>query len=260
MARLVAFGDIHGQFNTLKALIEQITPTVQDTVVFTGDYIDRGVSSRDVIDFLVKFKRKFPKTVFLRGNHDQMFLDYLVQLKKLDDGELCDAPGLPSKKLREFSKYFDSISSPNDMELFTWNGGETTLECYTEFVGKYTAKVVVPKEHMDFLNATEFHRFIKMGDVTFLCTHANLPTYSKSVLPILEDPGFGMWYRMADDELGTHDEYDIHLFGHTPHNKVLITDTHICVDTGAGYKRDMSVVVYDEKTEEIVAYTEKFKY
>ncbi|TNF50193.1 MAG: serine/threonine protein phosphatase, partial [Deltaproteobacteria bacterium] len=75
--RLLAVGDIHGCLHQLKALMEQVVPSPSDQVVFLGDYVDRGPASFGVIDYLLEFGNTFPSTVFLRGNHEQMFCDYL---------------------------------------------------------------------------------------------------------------------------------------------------------------------------------------
>lgn len=75
--RLLAVGDIHGCLAPLRRLLHLVAPKPQDTIVFLGDYVDRGPDSRGVIDFLLKFAHLFPQTVFLKGNHEAMFLDYL---------------------------------------------------------------------------------------------------------------------------------------------------------------------------------------
>lgn len=75
--RLLAIGDIHGCLRQLEELLGRVAPTDRDRVVFLGDYVDRGPDSAGVIDCLIEFGRTFPATVFLRGNHEQMFTDYL---------------------------------------------------------------------------------------------------------------------------------------------------------------------------------------
>lgn len=75
--RLLAVGDIHGCLMQLEALMAQVVPRPDDQFIFLGDYIDRGPESHGVIDYLIEFGRTFPNTIFLRGNHDQMFVDYL---------------------------------------------------------------------------------------------------------------------------------------------------------------------------------------
>ena len=49
MDRLVAIGDIHGCVHTLKDLLNRVSYSSQtDTLVFIGDYIDRGYFSYEV--------------------------------------------------------------------------------------------------------------------------------------------------------------------------------------------------------------------
>ena len=45
MGRLVAIGEIHGRLSKLEGLMEAVTPEEGDTLVFLGDYIDRGPDS-----------------------------------------------------------------------------------------------------------------------------------------------------------------------------------------------------------------------
>jgi len=75
--RLLAIGDIHGCLEQLQELLDLVAPTDRDQVVFLGDYVDRGPASAGVIDCLIEFGVRHPATVFLRGNHEQMFIDYL---------------------------------------------------------------------------------------------------------------------------------------------------------------------------------------
>ncbi len=77
-ARLLAFGDIHGCRTALQALLAQVVPRETDQLVFLGDYIDRGPDSAGVIDELLVLQARFPHSVFLRGNHEQMLIDVLA--------------------------------------------------------------------------------------------------------------------------------------------------------------------------------------
>jgi len=74
--RLIAVGDIHGQFDMLRELMGKIKPSQNDLFVFIGDYIDRGDKSKEVLDFLIDFSLKY-SAVFLKGNHEDMLLDVL---------------------------------------------------------------------------------------------------------------------------------------------------------------------------------------
>lgn len=71
--RLIAIGDIHGEYYKLENLLEKIAPTAQDRFVFLGDYIDRGLYSKQVVDKLLDLS-KFCPCEFLTGNHEYYLL------------------------------------------------------------------------------------------------------------------------------------------------------------------------------------------
>ncbi|MCI0671411.1 MAG: serine/threonine protein phosphatase [Myxococcaceae bacterium] len=73
---LYAIGDIHGELGKLDALLERLPLEAGDRLVFLGDYVDRGPDSRGVVDRLLQVEKRFP-CVFLLGNHESMFLDFL---------------------------------------------------------------------------------------------------------------------------------------------------------------------------------------
>ncbi|KAE9342042.1 hypothetical protein PF008_g10347 [Phytophthora fragariae] len=65
-------GDLHGQFQDLLELFRvHGAPAVDNPFLFLGDYVDRGVSSCEIILLLLAFKVAFPESVhLLRGNHE----------------------------------------------------------------------------------------------------------------------------------------------------------------------------------------------
>ena len=75
---VIAIGDIHGWLHRLKALWAELERRVGSealaaaTIVFLGDYVDRGPDSRGVLDFLIALKasRRPGSTRFIAGNHD----------------------------------------------------------------------------------------------------------------------------------------------------------------------------------------------
>lgn len=74
---VLAIGDIHGQSKTLEDLLAQIVPEMrpEDTLVFLGDYIDRGPDSRGCVDRILRLKTESPfRVVTLLGNHEQWML------------------------------------------------------------------------------------------------------------------------------------------------------------------------------------------
>jgi len=129
--RLLAIGDIHGCLDLLDGLLDRIVPTSDDILVFLGDYIDRGGDSPGVIDLLLELQKQFPATVFLKGNHEQMLLQYLAG--SLDLGYLM-------------------------------NGGITTLQQY-----EHRGTPRLPDHHLEFLNRLQIsyvrheHIFVHAG-------------------------------------------------------------------------------------------------
>ena len=67
--RTLAIGDIHGCLTALDTLLEFVQLQPDDTLIFLGDYVDRGPNSRGVLERLVELSAR-PNTIFLRGNHD----------------------------------------------------------------------------------------------------------------------------------------------------------------------------------------------
>jgi serine/threonine protein phosphatase 1 len=124
MGKIFAIGDIHGCFDKLENLIEKIDIDFNnDTIVFMGDYIDRGPDSFKVVDFLIKIKKMCPKAFFLKGNHELMFENYL---------------------------------SGEDMSSFLQNGGRMTIESYA-MESKEGNRFYMPPEHTEFFNSLELY-------------------------------------------------------------------------------------------------------
>lgn len=78
---IYAVGDIHGCFVELRELYAKMEADrngAKAKYVFLGDYIDRGPSSAQVVQFLIDARRENTEVefVFLRGNHEQMMLDF----------------------------------------------------------------------------------------------------------------------------------------------------------------------------------------
>lgn len=72
--RILAIGDIHGKFDKFQSLWNKLEVTDKDLVIFLGDYIDRGESVADVLQWiLINSKKK--NFIFLRGNHEQFMLN-----------------------------------------------------------------------------------------------------------------------------------------------------------------------------------------
>lgn len=119
-SKIFAVGDVHGCYKTMMALMKKLPiDRKKDTVVFLGDYVDRGPRSKQVIDRLMKWQEKYPHWRFLMGNHEDLMLDALLYKGQIyhsydlwyNQGGLQTArsyfpPG--------FSKYDMAISQPKD--------------------------------------------------------------------------------------------------------------------------------------------------
>jgi serine/threonine protein phosphatase 1 len=80
--RIYAVGDVHGRADLLADLLRRIESDRAGfggrvTLVMLGDYTDRGMQSRRVIELLLGPPLRDADAVFLRGNHDQAMLDFL---------------------------------------------------------------------------------------------------------------------------------------------------------------------------------------
>lgn len=65
--------DVHGCLRTLQALLKQLNLQEDDVVYFLGDYVDRGLDSKGVLELV----SKLPQAICLKGNHEQMMQDAL---------------------------------------------------------------------------------------------------------------------------------------------------------------------------------------
>ncbi len=85
MSRLIAVGDIHGEIDKLNSLLEKLDLTKSDTVVFLGDYIDRGKNPKLVVEKLIELSKE-TNCIFLKGNHEDMMLK-ILETRNYDDIE-----------------------------------------------------------------------------------------------------------------------------------------------------------------------------
>jgi protein phosphatase len=64
-------GDLHGNLHDLIRVLTTVGDLTTNTIVFLGDYVDRGTYSLDVLVLLLTIKCTHPDHIFLiRGNHE----------------------------------------------------------------------------------------------------------------------------------------------------------------------------------------------
>jgi len=115
---IAVIGDIHGCYNTLTKLYEEIKLRYPDIPVYSvGDLVDRGNFSYEVMEFVKQKKIKFTA-----GNHDLMFYYYITQ------------PAHP-------------IGKP-----WIYNGSESTMESYSSYMTAMREHLVIIKKAPLFFN------------------------------------------------------------------------------------------------------------
>jgi len=80
--RLYCIGDIHGRLDLLEEAHQKIANDALNfngikILVYLGDYVDRGMHSKQVIDCLLGNSFSDFEKMFLLGNHEQVLLQFL---------------------------------------------------------------------------------------------------------------------------------------------------------------------------------------
>ncbi|MHA1107950.1 MAG: metallophosphoesterase family protein [Alphaproteobacteria bacterium] len=221
--RIYAIGDIHGRLDLLKNLhgmIERDAAELEGKrklLIYLGDYVDRGSSSRQVVDYLLGDPLPQFDIILLRGNHEEMMLSFL------DDPEI--AP------------------------MWMINGGEATLASYG--IGEIQGETIerrnrniqtalkerLPRSHVEFLYRLGLHHVA--GDYLFV--HAGVAPGVALKEQVVEDL---LWIREAFiNSDADHGKCVVH--GHTVVAEPEIRDNRIAIDTGAYYSNILSCLVVD---------------
>ncbi len=209
-SRTFVIGDIHGCVDELNYLLDAIAPTTDDTVCFLGDYIDRGPSPKAVIDRLLRLQTEGPTCVFLKGNHEDMLLDFM---------------GYPG----------------NRGVFYLAGGGDETLEDYGVTVQSPQKTVQeLPPDHLEFfLNLQDFWYW-----EDFLCIHAGV----RPTRPLDKQAPFDWYWIRKDFILHPHPFPYTVVFGHTVQRDVLLQLPYkIGLDTGVAGGGMLSCLELKEK-------------
>jgi serine/threonine protein phosphatase 1 len=137
MKKLFAIGDIHGCYDRLKALVGKIPIDFsRDTLLFIGDYIDRGPHSAEVVDYLIQLKKRVKEVIFLKGNHEDML---------------------------------DKFLSGDDRFTYLLNGGQQTLDSYLKKPVQ-SESFPIPSDHIEFFKSLRLYYETE----EFIFVHAGL--------------------------------------------------------------------------------------
>ena len=209
--RIYAIGDIHGQLEMLKtahariAADRSLNGDENAQVVHLGDLVDRGPDSRGVIKRLSEGLPSGFEAHFLKGNHEQLLLDFL--------------------------------KDPNWLAPWRRNGGEPTLLSYGVDVDRLDRSgappeawreafaQALPDSHLKFLEGLGLNCVI--GDYVFV--HAGL----RPGVPLSDQvPADLLWIRSefldAQEPFGK-----VVVHGHTPERKPVVRENRIGIDTAA---------------------------
>jgi serine/threonine protein phosphatase 1 len=209
---LYAVGDVHGRLDLLEAMLDLIEADARSsehaerrTLVFLGDYVDRGPDSRGVVERLLSDLPYGFDTHFLKGNHEAILLDFLQEAWRLDHWLL--------------------------------NGGEMTMRSYgvdTERLARLAAPPEVWQQafaealheaHLRFYKALRLS--VSFGDYLFV--HAGV----RPGIPIeAQSEADLVWIRGPFlDHTGGLGKIVVH--GHTPGTAPVTRSNRIGIDTGA---------------------------
>jgi serine/threonine protein phosphatase 1 len=197
MGKTFAIGDIHGcitQFNRLMAQLD--IDAAEDTLVFVGDYIDRGPDSKGVIDAILDIGKDIRNVVCLSGNHEDMFLNY--------------------------------CRDRSDEDLYMSNGGMRTLASYG-FSREGTEELILPESHRDFFSSlrtyheTDDYIFVHAG----LRPGVPLDQQDREDLLWIRFEFINSQYDFGKTVIYGHTPISL--------NKPFIDRNKICIDTGAVY-------------------------
>lgn len=178
----IVIGDVHGCYKSLRKLLEEaIGVSKDDKLYFVGDYIDRGPSSKQVLDYLIELKDNGYQIYPLRGNHEVMLIN----------------------------AYLDQSS--NNFMLWMMNGAETTLKSYG--IESYTlmgeaSLNELPENHLSFLRQMPYYYMLEK----YILVHAGINFALENPF---EDVNSMVWCRDCENDLSASDGRTI-IHGHTP--------------------------------------------
>lgn len=220
--RVYAIGDIHGRddlFEELLGLIERddaAAAPADTSLILLGDLVDRGPSSKQVIDRAIGLSRRWPDVRLLAGNHEEVFLKALA-----GDPQLV--------------RYFVQIGGEPTINSYGLAGD--TYHCMTFDQIAERLPRLVPDAHKRFL--AEAEEQIRIGDYLFV--HAGI----RPGTAFDEQKGSDLrWIR--DDFLSDRRDHGAMIVhGHTITDDVAEHPNRIGIDTGAYRSGVLTAIVLE---------------
>ena len=221
--RAYAIGDVHGRLDLMLQLLDQIEEDNRERgpaetyVIFLGDLVDRGPHSEGVISHLLDRGVPFARPVFLKGNHEELFLDVL---SGKDD--------LVAKWL--------TYGGQECVESYGISRGATLNMTSTEIVERL--RQAVPQAHEIFLR--QMLDTFQFGDYLFV--HAGI----RPGMPLHEQSGSDLrWIR--EGFLESQDDHGLMVVhGHTIVERAEEHSNRLALDTGAYRTGVLSAVGIEE--------------
>jgi serine/threonine protein phosphatase 1 len=221
--RIYAIGDVHGCADLLERAFAFIDNDMRRfdservIQVFLGDYVDRGPDTKRTLDLLID-RGNNHEAVFVRGNHEQLILDFLERPSILSEWwSMGGAPTLLSYGLTPGSKYMH---------------GE-------EFSLRDALVAAMPVSHLAFLSS--LRSAYNCGD--FFFTHAGV---RPGVALDLQREDDLMWIR--EPFLSSQRDFGkIVVHGHTPVREPEIRCNRINIDTGAYATGRLSILSISDR-------------
>ena len=219
-------GDIHGGLKALLQVLKKINCDENYTLIFLGDYVDGWSESPAVLDFLIELQKKQP-CVFIRGNHDELLLDWL-----LGNNENIDE------------------------KLWFQHGGEATVLSYQNINAETKEK------HIQFLQSLQDYYLDKENRLFIHAGFTNMKgvehEYFKPLFywdRTLWETALALDPRLSKEAISYPNRLNIYkeiYIGHTPVTKIneTIPVNKACVwnvDTGAAFKGKLTIMDVDTK-------------
>ena len=228
MTLTYAIGDIHGQRSMLEDMLANIERDADSAgqyarIVFLGDYVDRGPDSAGVLALLAQGVADGRDWIMLKGNHDRMMGWFLKEEPRHDPHLLVGYHWLHERI-----------------------GGTNTLASYGVELGERRrlrdvaneTRAAVPASHVDLLRGLKL-QYREPGK--FFC-HAGV----RPGVPLDDQVENDLLWIRQEFLIDPRDHGALVVHGHTPVDTPDLHRNRLNLDTGAGYGKPLSAVVFDD--------------